>query len=151
MLDQLIDARTAEQTIAAQLAGSSSKVQQLASDRALALEKLCHSEEKLIALETQLISMEAQLQEKQELLAAQSATLDVASMAAGPLAGACSAMQDLTLQPAWHEHWRTVHGWTQNIAIDAIFQGCMAVAGLHHSTHCEEQHANNAPLCPLQT
>lgn len=42
MLEQLIDARTAGQNIAAQLASKSSQVQQLASDRDLALQKLCH-------------------------------------------------------------------------------------------------------------
>lgn len=47
------------------------------------------SEEKLVALEAQLISMESQLQERHEGLAAQVAALDVATMAAGPLAGGC--------------------------------------------------------------
>lgn len=88
-MEQLIEARTAEQNYASQLATRANHIQQLASDRDLALEKLCHSEEKLVALESQLTSLETQLQERQEALAAQVATLDVAALAAGPLAGRC--------------------------------------------------------------
>lgn len=88
VLEQLIEARAAEQNFSSQLATRAGQVQQLACDRNLALQKLCHSEEKLVALEAQLISLESQLQERQEGIAAQVAALDVAALAAGPLAGA---------------------------------------------------------------
>lgn len=88
VLEQLIEARAAEQNFSSQLATKAGQVQQLACDRDLALQKLCHSEEKLVALESQLISLEGQLQERQEGIAAQVAALDVAALAAGPLAGA---------------------------------------------------------------
>jgi peptidoglycan hydrolase CwlO-like protein len=87
VLEQLIEARAAEQNFSSQLATRAGQVQQLACDRDLALQKLCHSEEKLVALEAQLISLESQLQERQEGIAAQVAALDVAALAAGPLAG----------------------------------------------------------------
>lgn len=90
VLDQLIEARAAEQNFSSQLATKAGQVQQLACDRDLALQKLCHSEEKLVALEAQLISMEAALQQKQEGITAQVAALDVAALAAGPLAGVCA-------------------------------------------------------------
>lgn len=87
VVEQLIEARVAQQNFSSQLATKAAKIQQLECDRALALQKLCHSEEKLVALEAQLGGLEAQMQEKQEGLAAQGAALDVAALAAGPLAG----------------------------------------------------------------
>jgi hypothetical protein len=86
-LEQLIEARAAQQSFSSDLATKAGHIQQLACDRDLALQKLCHSEEKLVALEAQLIRLEGHLQDKQEGLAAQVAALDVAAMAAGPLAG----------------------------------------------------------------
>lgn len=87
VLEQLIEARAAQQVFSSQVATKAGQIQQLACDRDLALQKLCHSEEKLVALEAQLISLEGHLQDRQEGLAAQVAALDVAAMAAGPLAG----------------------------------------------------------------
>lgn len=87
VVEQLIEARVAQQNFSSQLATKAAKIQQLECDRALASQKLCQSEEKLVALEAQLGSLEAQLQERQEGLAAQGAALDVAALAAGPLAG----------------------------------------------------------------
>jgi peptidoglycan hydrolase CwlO-like protein len=86
-LEQLIEARAAQQNFSSQLATKVGQIQQLACDRDLALQKLCHSEEKLVELEAQLVSLEGHLQDRQEGLAAQVAALDVAAMAAGPLAG----------------------------------------------------------------
>lgn len=92
MLEQLIDARAAEQSFSSQLATKAGHIQQLAGDRDLALQKLCHAEEKLVAMEGQLHQLEVQLQEREEELGAKAAVLDVACMAAGPLAGeACMA------------------------------------------------------------
>ncbi|WIA41198.1 hypothetical protein OEZ86_004813 [Tetradesmus obliquus] len=51
VLDLLIEARSAQQTLSAQLDSRANQIQQLAADRDLALKKLCHSEEKLVALE----------------------------------------------------------------------------------------------------
>lgn len=87
VLEQLIEARTAQQTTTTQLASKTSQVQQLVADRDLALQKLCCSEEQLVALEMQLAAMERELQQKQEVLAAQVAALDVAALTSGPLAG----------------------------------------------------------------
>jgi hypothetical protein len=86
-VEQLIEARVAQQNVSSQLATKAAKIQQLECDRALALQKLWHSEEKLVALEAQLGAFEAQLQERQEGLTAQGAAFDIAAMAAGPLAG----------------------------------------------------------------
>ncbi|WIA20905.1 hypothetical protein OEZ85_005250 [Tetradesmus obliquus] len=54
VLDLLIEARSAQQNLSAQLDSRANQIQQLAADRDLALKKLCHSEEKLVALEGQL-------------------------------------------------------------------------------------------------
>lgn len=87
VLDLLIDARAVQQNQASQLAQRVSQVQQLASDRDLAMQKLCSSEEKLVALESQLSELQQQVEHKQEQLAAGIAALDVAACANGPLAG----------------------------------------------------------------
>jgi hypothetical protein len=96
VLGLLIDSRAAEQNFAAQLATKAGHIQQLVCDRDLALQKLCYSEEKLVAMEAQLVSLEEQLQQKQAGIAAQFAALDVAALAAGPLAGATSGWQCVT-------------------------------------------------------
>lgn len=79
----------------AQLAAKAGHIQQLMCDRDLALQKLCHSEEKLVTLEAQLLSLEEQLQQRQAGIAAQGAALDVAALATGPLAGASSVLKRL--------------------------------------------------------
>ncbi len=62
VMDQLIEARAAQQIASAQLSERSGAIGQLAADRALALEKLCAAEEKLVALEARLQGKDAALQ-----------------------------------------------------------------------------------------